>query len=61
VLPFRNCRVWGAILETVRGDCRNGGVEEEDIEEFGRRPEAEVGLCTGRKVCWTRASELTGR
>jgi len=35
---LRRWRVKGAILKTVRGDCRNGGVEEEeevDIEEMG--------------------------
>jgi hypothetical protein len=38
VLLLRRWRVKGAILKTVRGDCRNGGVEEEeevDIEEMG--------------------------
>jgi hypothetical protein len=37
---LRRWRVKGAILKTVRGDCRNGGAEEEqeeevDIEEMG--------------------------
>ena len=50
----------GAILVTVRGDCRKRecGGGEEDIEELGRRPEAEAELCIG---FWRRASKLPGR
>ncbi len=60
---MRRWRVKGAMLKTVRGDCRNGGAEEEvDIEEtrMGWRPVAAAGLYCKAGLRF-RASELIGR